>query len=489
MSFIREKIDYFIAILFSCMLGLTFIGAIRSDNLLISNTTARIFILPTLILAMFFLFRINTLNNFLKKNSLFFGIISLLLVFLLQLYAVYKTHPAIGFDLWVFHHALISKSLNAESAYFSRYQNNILMLLIQHGYLSVVGIKNYWFKLDLLNVILVDSSVLINVLSVFIYNKVYIARVIWIQAISLFFFPMILVPYSDTFILPFVSLELLFFVCIIKSKKVIFTILCSTLLGLVTSFVYFIKPSAIIPVIAIVIMAIIRLRKISKREVLTGSCFLLMLISSYVMIGTFVSTQKYIKISKQDNMPPIHFISIGMSGQKGGYNLESVKMMYKLKSPQQKKEYSIKQIKQTLEKRGPLGYIKFLISKQGYNTANGTFGWLQEGNFLVASSKVHTNVFKQYLYADGKYLSDFRFFAQILWVIALGILLLGFENRGLLENTLRLGIIGGFIFLLLFEGGRSRYMIQFLPMFVVLLTLISFDGITKFKRIFYTVKK
>jgi hypothetical protein len=69
----------------------------------------------------------------------------------------------------------------------------------------------------------------------------------------------------------------------------------------------------------------------------------------------------------------------------------------------------------------------------------------------------------------------------------LGILLLGFRQQDFLENTLRLGIIGGFIFLLLFEGGRSRYMIQFLPM-ILIMTIMTFNtSILKIKNIIATI--
>ncbi|OXE60580.1 hypothetical protein ADH69_08455 [Limosilactobacillus reuteri] len=46
------------------------------------------------------------------------------------------------------------------------------------------------------------------------------------------------------------------------------------------------------------------------------------------------------------------------------------------------------------------------------------------------------------------------------------------------DNSLviKLTILGGFIFLLLFEGGRSRYLIQFLPYLITLSSL----GISQF---------
>lgn len=45
-----------------------------------------------------------------------------------------------------------------------------------------------------------------------------------------------------------------------------------------------------------------------------------------------------------------------------------------------------------------------------------------------------------------------------------------------MTDVLRLGIVGGFCYLLIFEGGRSRYIIQFLPLFI-LLTIIVFPSV------------
>jgi len=76
---------------------------------------------------------------------------------------------------------------------------------------------------------------------------------------------------------------------------------------------------------------------------------------------------------------------------------------------------------------------------------------------------MHIDVNQGYLIADAN-MSGYKFFPQIIWVVALLFIFLAsigdsVETLQLLKYT----IVGGFVFLLLFEGGRSRYLIQFLP--------------------------
>ena len=80
-----------------------------------------------------------------------------------------------------------------------------------------------------------------------------------------------------------------------------------------------------------------------------------------------------------------------------------------------------------------------------------------------------------YIYPDGKRLFDFKFLAQLCWVILIGIILFGLSDREEFSQTMRLAIIGLMMFLLMFEGGRTRYLIQFLPCFIILASLCWHD--------------
>lgn len=50
-------------------------------------------------------------------------------------------------------------------------------------------------------------------------------------------------------------------------------------------------------------------------------------------------------------------------------------------------------------------------------------------------------------------------------------------NNSLISQTLAIAVFGGLLFLLIFEGGKSRYMIQFLPQ-IILLSGIGFNNLS-----------
>lgn len=52
---------------------------------------------------------------------------------------------------------------------------------------------------------------------------------------------------------------------------------------------------------------------------------------------------------------------------------------------------------------------------------------------------------------------------------------LGWRSKNKLTQILRLSIVGLFMYLLIFEGGRSRYLIQGLPVFWLMAALVLPD--------------
>ena len=92
-------------------------------------------------------------------------------------------------------------------------------------------------------------------------------------------------------------------------------------------------------------------------------------------------------------------------------------------------------------------------------------------------------VLENHLYIYGKNVANFRFIAQFIWLIILSCIFFGWHNKSQTTQTIRLGITGAFLFLLLFEGGRSRYIIQFLPLFLLGASLLVNDSKQIIKKI------
>lgn len=239
---------------------------------------------------------------------------------------------------------------------------------------------------------------------------------------------------------------------------------------------YLLKPSSIVPLIALVLVSLLATLKKRTLGFWVKSCLCFLL-----MVGTFggglaqmrntINHQHYIMVDKNRENPPLHFIQIGMTGD-GGYSPKDDLMMGRLYSKQEKNAYSLRKIKRTLHQRG-LGYLSFLVAKHGRNTADATFSWGLEGHFFknkADNQRVKTGI-ASFVYPQGDNLDNFRFVAQIAWIILLTLIAFGWREQRLVVQALRLGMIGGFLFLLIFEGGRSRYLIQFLPVLFIIAAL------------------
>ena len=171
-----------------------------------------------------------------------------------------------------------------------------------------------------MNIILVDISAILNVIAIYIYDKSKALIGTWINMVWLLLFPMIIIPYSDTVVLPFVSLLLLMYVVIIKSSNICLKIISIIILGCVTSFIYFLKPSSIIPFIAICMMGIFGIKNLKIKNILLMLLLAVSLCSSYAIIKTGLNSQDYIKIDASYKMPMTHFIEMSMKWQSGSYD-------------------------------------------------------------------------------------------------------------------------------------------------------------------------
>lgn len=401
----------------------------------------------------------------------------LLVVILWQFVFIFNVHPQIGFDVGAIHQALTNTTDTEIKAYFSLNYNNMPILLAQL-FLSHLFSMRSWLFFDLWTVFFVDLSALLNILCVFVIDKKRIAAAMYLHALWLLIFPMIIVPYTDTWVLPFVSGYILCYSILIKKRlKWYWKLLAAIGLGITVIGAYFMKPSAIVGVIAIVLVEILYLlkQKHSFKEWISrfGLIFCVVFASAvtYYSVNQSIKQQTHIQVNTAREIPAIHFISMGAYGT-GGYNAADALKMAEIPTKQGRINYSKKVWLARLKKKGLVGYIIFLFNKQRNNTADGSFAWVKEGHFINENPKPHGHGFskqlREFVYLYGTKLGDFRFLAQFWWIIWLSLIAFGWHKQTKFVQILRLAVIGGFVYLLIFEGGRSRYLIQFLPMFLLL---------------------
>ncbi|BDZ31882.1 membrane protein [Lactiplantibacillus brownii] len=431
-------------------------------------------------------------------HQLITGSILLLFVLAGQVFFVTYVHPVSGFDAGMLHYAATSAKHVQEigvTAYYSLNQNNMPIMLFMH-WLSEISGQASWLFFDYVTLFFVDLSVIFNLLSVVIVQPRALGAAMYLHAGWLAVFPSIIMPYTDAWVLPLVSGFLLCYFVMRKATMPLWLRGTATVaFAIFVTLTYFMKPSSIIPVIAIVIIELlawlVQRKHFTSRGVFTILAMLVLIVDSagltYKIVNDKVQNQTYIKLDYSRSIPAIHFMAMGVYGE-GGYSEKQAIEMAVLPTEKQKTDYSIRMLKRRLQKLGGWGYFKFLIMKQRNNTADGTFGWLKEGHFFRENQKPNqhgiSNKLKNYIYLYGRHIADFRFAAQLWWIVLLVIIALGFGPRRDLIQMLRLSMVGGFMFLLLFEGGRSRYLIQYLPC-LLLLSTFSFERVVvNFQRLF-----
>jgi len=416
------------------------------------------------------------------------GTILLVMVLIGQIFFIYFVHPVSGFDAGMLHYAAVSHKHVQEvgvTAYYSLNQNNMPIMLFMH-WLVVLTKQTSWLFFDLVTLFFVDLSAVFNLMSVAVIRRKAVGTAMYIQAGWLAVFPSIIMPYTDAWGLPLVSFYLFcYFVMRKEELPPLVRAVAANGFGISVMLTYFMKPSSIIPVIAIVIIEVlvwmVRRKHITVEAAFMVLSLLILIVESagytYKYTNEKIQNQTYIQLDKSRSIPAIHFMAMGIYGQ-GGYSEKQAIMMAVLPTAQQKTDYSVKMLKTRFKKLGPIGYLEFLVKKQRNNTADGTFGWLKEGNFFRENQKPNnkgiTNKLKNFIYLYGRHIADFRFAAQLWWITLLTIIALGFGPERRVIQILRLSMVGGFAFLLLFEGGRSRYIIQYLPILLLLAT-ISWD--------------
>lgn len=465
--------------------GLTLYYALLSQNFLLAAETTT-WVTLVMLAAICLLIAILITDNPIRREirwyrhqtgwwgMLLFG--ALVLIFQVEL--IWATHPTIGFDANMVHRALVDPTGINQRGYLSQNANNLPLLLAEVGVSKFFG-STSWLTLDWATLILVDFAALLNVATVALIKPKQVKSMWYLQGFGLLLFPSIIVPYTDTWVLPLVSLTLMGLAGTAKKWAIWWRSLFAVLAGVGMSLTYFMKPSGIIPVIGIgIVVLIASCRQLTWQWFGIGVWLSLLLAGSgyatYHQGETYQNHQTFIKINRALEVPAIHFLSIGQGQPRGEYSAQEALAMAKLPKRADKVAYSKRMLKQHLQKDGFWGHLWFLIQKQGYNTADGTFGWLGEGTFMYAG-KPASNwrwLFQTFLYPEGANVATFRFVAQIAWVALLVVLVAGWRESGVMANGLRLTILGTYAFLLLFEGGRSRYLIQVLPEMLILGALL-----------------
>ncbi|QNL91662.1 glycosyltransferase family protein [Lactococcus lactis] len=221
-----------ITTLFSFFLLLTCYFSIFSPNLVIgdnpkygqSTTLVTTYFILSSIVIFVGIITFDNVKKFFRlifiKHKFLSSVLMLFGVILLQIIFIFYVHPEVGWDVGMLHYAQANKS-NAQNpeviGYFSSNTNNLFIELLMHKLAILFG-NHTWIFFDYCTLFLVDLSVLLNLLTISVIKIKKLSIAIYSHALFLLFFPSIIIPYTDTWVLPLVSGMLLIYFLILYKK-------------------------------------------------------------------------------------------------------------------------------------------------------------------------------------------------------------------------------------------------------------------------------
>ena len=474
----------------------------------------------------------TSIKGLLTKKSFFIAFITIGAIILLciQCYIIKGAWFETNWDVKFLTHQLDYEQ-NMLLSYLSKYPNNIFLyttfsLISKLG--ALLGMQSSYLPLVLGGSLCVTLAIWFcsyTAKSIFGYAAGYITFAISFCLAGLS--PWILVPYSDAYGMLCPSL-VLFCYCVFNKRKAKWGFISFfSLIG------YFIKPTSIFILLSILLVEIYRalssyfhahknkkLQKIKECEkenedrdkksegknknssnneekgnygehhsgsknkkqrkkhpllnwkglIATALSFLLGLILAG---GVSIETHKLApELDSNKEFSIAHFLMMGANTQsKGVYSASDVAASESCPDTQTRKEMNIQTWKSRLQEMEPAGIAKLIVKKTITNFADGTFAWANEGNFWI---EIHgNNESIKSFYGIGNFshhtAKEFQAIAQVLWLIVLLGVCLGFMRKNVSKGELvaYLSLIALAAFLTIFEC-RARYLYLYLPYFIML---------------------
>lgn len=423
---------------------------------------------------------IKILNIIKKEEATIFWSFFIFCIFY-QLFLFFNLKATPNYDSSLLLHGIQDKNLLID--YLSANSNNRFIFFFNLLLSNFIGTSILNFQI--FNALIIFCSIL---LFKHITTKLFNRSIAYIATILLMCYsiiqPLYLVPYTDTYCLLPMFLSILFLINSIDSKKISKVIMNSILSGVFFSICYFIRPSAIIFIIAILIFVVIN---ITDKKVLNCLCkiipgFGISVLFTLFLFNVFINTQNIVKIDRSKEIPFTHFLLLGSFGDEddrnalhGTYNIADLKFTRSHKDKSKMVAANLSALKERTLNRGFSKTIKFNIQKYRQNTDSGVVGYHRDGlwiNSIYSKDGTLKNKVQQIYYEDGKLRPTFNFICQIMWIITLLFAIFGLiNNRNWKVSLVALTLFGGLLFLQLFESGGTKYLFQYIPWICLLSSL------------------
>lgn len=358
--------------------------------------------------------------------------------------------------------------------YFTTYPNNVMLCMLLAGFFRLFGGLGSYITLGiLLNI----GLILLGMVFLFLLTEQLLGtRIAFLALLCCSLIPAFYMHapifYTDTFALPFVTGAFLSYQYRKKDARLLILTAAVLAVG------YKVKGSLGVILIALLIHLWLQKEPAGKRlreSLLLVIPFLLLLGFLTVIPGkmSFFDTAD----AEKNEFPMEHWLAMGLAGN-GGYNADVYWMTASVEGKAEKQKTDRQFIKDTLEEYGPAGLAAHLEEKILFTWADGVYFAPEK---LKRDPLKETPLHSFVLYDGADYQKTYRYCNAVQLLLFLGILLSlagnFLEKGGNREvQALQIAVFGLFCFLLFWET-RSRYLVNFVPVFVVL----GADGWTRGK--------
>jgi hypothetical protein len=272
------------------------------------------------------------------------------------------------------------------------------------------------------------------------------------------------------------------------------------LLGLSFALGYYIKPTVLIPAIAITLCALPKIPSVFRKKQIKS-----LLPVIFVLIGFLLgfATVKlsiaslHVSLNKDGEFDLTHYFMMGLNEEHNGvWNPEDVLFSEKIDTLNERHSKDLLRAGERLLDMGPGRTILHAGRKILTSFGDGTFAWAEEGNFFLIHFE-NTRIgflYHSFYYPDGTKYHLFLSICQSVWIAVLAFLAIGAflkkkeEESGNL-SFLKLSVFGFMLFELLFEP-RARHILPCLPILLILSSyglFCSTGSVTSFLRSRITV--
>lgn len=365
---------------------------------------------------------------------------------------------------------------NVERAahYFGMYPNNLVLLYI-FAALYKVGSAVFWRPYVLLVGMAVGAvwlSLLLATLCVYKLTGSRRTTVVctMISAALIGLSPWITVPYSDSIGMFFPTAALFSYLYCRKPAIRYF------LAAFFSAFGRFIKPTALIFFIALMIIVLCRLtvrRQNLKRLFVSVAAIAFGVATAFGARGLILSAD-YLTPEPEEEFGISHFLMMGLNPDTNGvFSGNDVEFSESFPTKQERKQANLSCAAERLNGMGVSGCIKLFARKTIQNYNDGSFGWGREGDFYYILNESQSSVrefLRDLFYDTGENWQYLAVIQQTLWfVVLIGcifcVLPSGRDELG--RDLIALTLLGLSAFLLLFEC-RARYLYIYSPFFAML---------------------